>query len=42
MAKVEENFVMLLDMQKVLSSAEMSEISGKAQKEPLGADNEYK
>ena len=33
MAKVEENFVMLLDMQKVLSSEEMADISGKAQKE---------
>lgn len=42
MAKVEENFVMLLDMQKVLNNEEMADISDKAQKEPLEADNEYK
>ena len=35
MAKVEENFVMLLDMQKVLSSEEIAEISGKSESQPL-------
>ncbi len=34
MAKVEENFVMLLDMQKVLSSEEMADISDKAENQP--------
>ncbi len=40
MAKVEENFVMLLDMQKVLSSKEMADISSKAQKEHAEAQGE--
>jgi len=35
MAKVEENFVMLLDMQKVLSEEELTEISDKAESNPV-------
>ncbi|MGM0531012.1 MAG: chemotaxis protein CheW [Bacteroidota bacterium] len=35
MANVEENFIMLLDMQKVLSSAEINEISSKAENQPV-------
>ena len=35
MAKVEENFVMLLDMQQILSNTELSEISGKAENQPV-------
>ena len=35
MAKVDDKFVMLLDMQKVLSNAEISEISGKAENQPV-------
>ena len=34
MAKVEENFVMLLDMQQVLSEEELTEISDKAESKP--------
>ncbi|MFW5945142.1 MAG: chemotaxis protein CheW [Bacteroidota bacterium] len=35
MAKVDDNFVMLLDMQEVLSNEEISEISGKAENQPV-------
>ena len=35
MAKVEDNFVMLLDMQKVLSSEEMTEIADKTENQPV-------
>ena len=35
MAKVDDNFVMLLDMQKVLSSAEMTEIYSKTESQPV-------
>ena len=35
MAKVQENFVMLLDMQKVLSREEMADISNKTENQPV-------
>jgi len=35
MAKVDDNFVMLLDMQEVLSNEEISEISDKAENQPV-------
>jgi purine-binding chemotaxis protein CheW len=35
MAKVEENFIMLLDMQQILSNTEISEISSKAENQPV-------
>ena len=40
MAKVEENFVMLLDMQKVLSREEIEDISGKAENQPVEEQSE--
>jgi purine-binding chemotaxis protein CheW len=40
MAKVDEKFIMLLDMQKVLSNEEMADISSKAQKQRAEAQEE--
>jgi purine-binding chemotaxis protein CheW len=40
MAKVDEKFIMLLDMQKVLSNQEMADISSKAQKQHAEAQEE--
>ena len=38
MANIEEDFIMLLDMKKVLSAAEMAEMAEKSEKQP-GQDN---
>jgi len=40
MAKVDDNFVMLLDMQKVLSNEEITELSGKAENQPVSENAE--
>ena len=40
MAKADDNFVMLLDMQKVLSNEEITELSGKAENQPVSENAE--